>query len=165
MDWFDLSEDFYNKTLPIELMSIREAYIIHPPGTDLKVCRHLAQARILLDYSNQKAVKNELLAVNSDRLSQILKPLEHNLEIEWLGIDPYCGGYGSLLREGLFKAPDAFADYRSLINSHGLFDLDSPDLARYVRAYLELTSSANLEPMDNVIEDMDQVRLGRITFR
>ncbi len=127
----------------------------------LKIVTSLEDAYRILLLSNIGNEDNEIIAIFSNRLSNIYEPQEFNICGDYMGIDPWCDGYGSMLQEGYFKKPELFDEFSKLINSNGLFD--SELLAKdYVKSYKLISSNENtLESMNE--ESIELVKLWRVS--
>ena len=95
--------------LPSNIAELRvELYESNRYIYDIKVMRDINKASRLLDFSNKDNVINELVAIHSSLVETNNYHFNTYLNIEWTGIDIYCHGYGSLIREGLFSKPHIF---------------------------------------------------------
>jgi hypothetical protein len=163
MPWFELHEDYYKGTLPNELISLRQE-LLHSSRdfSDFKLIQDVSKAIQLLEYSNKDKQINELTAVFSDIMEKSKGTIDYVIDIDWIGVDIYCHGYGSLIREGIFANPCLFSEYLGNLNRDGLFDLDSGRIDSYVHTYIELAPANNLEPIDEAKEYLDRIVLGRM---
>ncbi len=129
---------------------------------DVMICSEYGEALTLLKCMNRDQHRNEIYAVYSEQLSRKKGHFETPLEIAWLGVDVFCGGYGSLLLQGLFQRPSAFPAYISQINSNGLFAIGSAAIHEYIEDYARAASDYELEPIESVLEYIDQIAIGRV---
>jgi hypothetical protein len=163
MPWFELDEGYYAGNLPDEFMRLREELLNTKQDLiDFKIMRDIRKTIKLLDYSNKDKSINEIVAIYSDAAKYDEYIVVHDVNIEWLGMDIYCHGYGSLIREGIFRRPDLFTDYLDKLNKNGLFSLRSPLIDKYIDTYTELAHNNTLEPIDGAREYLDCIGVGRI---
>jgi len=163
MPWFEVEESYYSNELPTELVLLRkELKTLKLDCSDFELMPDINKAVKLLEYSNKDKELNELIAVCSKR-GNIRPPISDPPRIDWLGVDVYCHGYGSLIREGIFTKLDLFSDYIHKLNINGLFGLDSEFIDSYTDTYIKLAYEKNLEPIDDeAMEYLDIVTLGRV---
>jgi len=148
MPWFDVDEGLYDGTLPEDLRAIRKESI--DSCTDfsgIEVVTGLADAKALLAHSNAREDRNEVVAVRSPLLEELKGTIpvpEH--AVSWLGCDVVAFGEWSLLREGLFSAPECFVEWRQYLNAEGLLDLPEPAAAdSFSEAYDEAAGKELVE--------------------
>ncbi len=168
MPWFDLNEYYYNSSLPSHLIKIRQELCNNNQDfNDFDLILDLQKAIQALEFSNKNGSINELAVFYSERMETSFGVIKLNIDISWLGIDPYIHGYGSLIREGIFKYPNEFSSYLEMLNSNGLFDLDSKrnDVIEYIKTYNNLSKNINLEPIDEFTNDIDLITIGRVPLK
>ncbi len=162
MPWFELDEGFFSKTLPAQLTQFRkEIRTSNPDSSDFKLLFDLSKVVSIFEYSNQHDDINEIIVLQSDALRKTKGVFDCDSEIKWLGIDVYCQGYGSLIREGIFKKPGVFSSFRNMINEFGLFHLDNDNIGNYIQHYFKSSKEHNLEEIPPS-GDIDIIKLGRI---
>jgi len=105
----------------------------------------------------------ELAVVFSDKLSEIKEQINVDLDIEWLGVDIDYSGYGSLLREGIFRKTTLFADFINHLNSNGLFNDDKNMMEKYITSYSEIALHNNIESINDLTTDLkDFIKIGKV---
>jgi hypothetical protein len=162
MPWSEVEVSYYEGSLPKNLVTMRREIWEHSPAElDFKLCADLVKAKALLDFSNRVRSLCELVAVDSDLLARHPRVSAADINVEWLGADLYCHGYGSLLLQGLFTHPEVFADFESELNEHGLFDHNRRVIERYRAAYIARTTNAGLEPIGD-LATLDVAAVGRV---
>lgn len=165
ISWDNLDVDFRNKTLPQDLHnSFRLMEEERGNYATIKICDNFNSAKTLLEYSNKDLVKNELLAVQSERLAE-LKPtfIFNEKKIEWLGYDVFYLRGWSLLESGIFFKPDNFLDWKSKINENGLFNT-SIEASLYLNEYLKLASINKVEEVPDEFSWIDILKVGRVVI-
>lgn len=163
MPWFDIDEDYYSKELPDDILLLRNELENNKwDFTDFKLMPDLEKANKLLEYSNKKQRINELIAVYSEKIGLIEDIDFFKVDTEWLGVDIYCHGYGSLIREGIFTKPDLFADYSGKLNTYGLFNSDIVSINQYIDLYIECSAENDIEPIDGAKEYLDKIAISRL---
>jgi hypothetical protein len=162
MGWNEVDLAFYERSLPEDLVLKREViWAASPVDLDFKLCSDLSDARALLDFSNRQREESELAIVDSDLLARYPAIPLDEVEVEWLGSDLYCHGFGSQLLGGIFSDPETFSEFLEELNEHGLFEIGTPTLQRYKEAYVDRATHAGLEPIERV-DQIDTVRVGRV---
>jgi hypothetical protein len=148
--WECVDNLYYNKTLAPDLVAIRaksfKNYVgNYSPGT----VESVNEAFQLLSACKASGQESEVIGIihlgglgDSDATLDIS---------DFLGVDCYIDGYGSLLALGVFQKPDVFQDFHSCLNQHGLFR-SVEALRQYSKVYCERSESANLEPIDDLNE-------------
>jgi len=153
MQWFDVDEDYYNKSLSNELIKMRERiYCSSSHVSDLKLCESLKDAKILLDYSNKSRKRNELVAIFSDGNVTPMQLSEAKIDDNCIGCDLYSDGYGSLIKEGVFSHPGLFGEFTSELNRFGLFEPHDELIEQYINAYQKVSSEGSIERMEGFIK-------------
>jgi len=161
MAWFDLDEDYYSGSLPPEFIVLRNELIEkNQDFTEIKLLDDLSKAKRILEFSNRHQDRNEICVVFSEKLAEQKGVVANDSNVLWLGNDVYCQGYGSLLRQGLIARADLFPEFIDQLNAKGLFDLRSDFAGRYIGKYIETSKSHNLEPIDDVIDQVDIIAIG-----
>jgi hypothetical protein len=157
MQWFEIDEAYYNNRLPEELVKLRkEIKLNKQDDVDFKLIGDISKAQILLGFANKFEPLNEIVAVASQK--QVNKKKFDDCDISILGIDIYCHGYGSLIREGLFCKPDFFHAFHRELNANGLFEWNSELIDEYIRTYTQCSDRANIEPIQNAMKYIDKMR-------
>lgn len=163
MSWFELDEDFFTGVLPEQFIQLRkELTDINKDFTDFELVFDIDKAKTILEYSNQNNARNELIAIWSERLENTKGVIKSESVINWIGIDIYCSGYGSLIREGIFTKPNVFPLFITEINEHGLFNINSECIDEYINSYIKFAKIYNLESIDGATEYIDKIALGRV---
>lgn len=164
MPWFDLDEYYYSGQLPVDLIEIRNA--IESSDTDfsdISLLQDIRQAYLVYSFLNSRTQnKNELAVVYSKELAEKRGFQTVDMEIKWLGIDIYCPGYGSQIREGIFNMSKVFTKYLRYINEYGLFS-DEYICDKYIDCYLQLSHLYDLESVPGeLVNRVQKIRLGTI---
>ena len=95
MPWFELDEGYHSKTLPDEIIQLRqELHDAKLSWSDFMLLSDVDKAIKLLNYSNKDKSLNELTAVYSKQLARKGTIDPGTLVIDYLGIDIYRHGYG-----------------------------------------------------------------------
>lgn len=164
--WYELEESYYSGILPDEYIILRnEIYELNQPYLDIKVLNNFDKAKSILDYSNARQDRYELIAVYSEKLVEIKGEIKTPNNINWLGVDIYYSGYGSQLLEGVFKEPNLFLNFIEKINRNGLLDNDIDIIDSYGKEYNQLSLIHNLEMMNNLdISLKDIIHVGLINL-
>ncbi len=166
MPWFDLTVDYHDGVLSAEFVSLKkELNALKNETVDYYLVEDINKAKKILDYSNSKRKLNEIAVIYSQDLEKKIGSFESPVAISWLGTDIYCHGYGSLLREGLFRKSEIFTGYVELLNKHGLFDFNNKLIDEYISAYTKLSHIHNLEIIDGALSYIDKVAIGRVNNR
>lgn len=161
--WFELDEACLSKTASDDLIEFRKQLRAeNKPNLDILVTKQIDKAMDVLRFSNKKQNRYELAVVYSSRLDKQKGHIQTNEKIEWLGIEPYCYGYGSPLKEGIFKLPNLFQGYTEKLNSNGLFESIDEFLADYLASYDLLSRDDSLENFPHVDSLNDRLRIGRM---
>lgn len=162
MPWFDIDDDYYSGTLPREFIELRNKLNEQNQDfTDIELLRDLDNTRKILEFSNRHQDRNEICVLFSEQLAEKKGTFISDSNIQWLGVDVFFSGYGSILEQGIFAKPDLFPEFTVRLNSNGLFDLGSNFVGRYIDKYIEVSKSHNLEPIADLITPVDIVTVGR----
>lgn len=159
MAWFDLDEEYYSGVLPKELDSLI-CEIIGYDFTGIDIIGDLNNAKRILEHLNEKESRNEIcMILNKD-------PDKYTYSIDgenavWLGKDVYCPGYGSLLQQGIFVREDIFSEFTGKINCNGLF-YEQNDIDEYIKKYVKICKRNNLEVIDESINKIITISMGRL---
>lgn len=163
MAWFDLIDGHHAGTLAPNMEKLwRNVEDDNRDFSDISLLKDYSDANAILRYSNRHQQRNELAAVFSQKLAGAKGIILSNVNIEWLGLDIHCPGYGSPLLQGFFARPGAFAGFATHINENGLFDMDSEMVSDYFQEYIRMTPLVNLEPMGHMAEHIDVISVGRV---
>jgi len=163
MPWFDIDEDYYSKELPEDILPLRNELNNNKwDFTDFKLMPDIKKAKKLLDYSNKKQRINELIAVYSEKIGLLGDIDFFDADTGWLGVDIYCHGFGSLIREGIFTKPDLFADYSGNLNAYGLFSSDIVSINQYIDFYIKYSAEDDIEPIHGAEEYLDKISISRV---
>lgn len=163
MPWFDLYEDFYLGTLPADFFDLKcKIENTNSDFSEIMTLANIEEAERILKYSNRVEDRNEIGIVSSKGLSKAKGVINVDCNILWMGVDIYCPGYGSQIREGLFRKPDLFPSFAKKLNHYGLFDENARLLNSYIQAYMEISKLHNLENIDNLSGTIDVISVGRL---
>jgi hypothetical protein len=164
MAWFDLDEDYYNKTLPSDLIKIRQSLVQDSNDfTGIKLCYDLQTAKKVLTWSNRETIRNEIIALRSQNLVEIKEnstPAEP-AGIRWLGFDFVSLGSWSLLAGGIFIAPSYFLRWQNQLNENGLMD-DATSLRDYAEDYSVAARKKGVEPFPEGLHGIEAIEIGRL---
>lgn len=165
MPWFDLDddEDYDSGTLPREFIELRDE-IEEKNGafSGVLLFDDLDKVRRILEFSNRHQDRNEICAVFSEALTKQKGVFISDSNIQWLGVDLFFSGYGSILEQGIFIKPNLFPEFISQLNTNGLFNLGSVFVNKYIEKYIEMSKLHNLERVDHVIDQIDIITVGRL---
>lgn len=163
MPWFDIDELYYEGKLPNHLErrweQLRGKFSSNFTG--LILVRSLKDIRLLYQELNPNLItKNEIIALYSSKLKEIIGTYQTTLNLQWLGVDPKCLGEWSLLSEGLFLFPNKFPFLVDYINESGLFN-DEGICQRYVELYLKLAARNEVEEIGLEPYGIDYIKIWR----
>jgi hypothetical protein len=165
MPWFDLDddEDYDSGTLPREFIELRNE-IDEKNGAfaDVLLFDDLDKVRKILEFSNRHQDRNEICAVFSETLAKQKGAFISDSNIQWLGVDLFFSGYGSILEQGIFTKHDLFPEFISQLNTNGLFNLGSVFINKYIEKYIEMSKLHNLERVDGMIDQVNIIAVGRL---
>jgi len=146
--WGQVDDRLYAGQLSTELSFLRKKAISNGEGTfSPGVAQAMEDAIFLARACSSSDQDVEIIKVtflgilNADRE---LDPAESN----FLGLDCYVDGYGSLIELGLVSNARLFEHFNVQVNENGLFETTEA-LAAYVEAYGQVSSAANLEPIES----------------
>lgn len=163
MPWRDLEQAYRDRSLSDEALVLREELMkSNAADRDVMLLQDYGKTKALLAALRDKISRLEICAVYSQRLSNVKGHVRTDLEIDWLGVDPFCGGYGSMILQGLFTKPELFADFIPDVARTGLFEDGSAFLEKYIEQYVRLEGRHNLELFEPVLEHLDRIRVGRV---
>jgi len=94
--WFDLNEAHARGILPPEIQALRTEIYERNTNWNVLLSQDYAKASRLLAHSNASAARNELCAVSSNKLAATKGVVDSPPRVEWLGLDLFVGGYGSM---------------------------------------------------------------------
>lgn len=157
MPWWDLAGRFYTGTL-IEPLCTRWRHLesVNTDRTGLVICREFNIAEELLAASNTSEPRNELIAVDSERLRSIKGTVSLPAQATFLGFDVFVFGYWSLLKDGFHKAPSLFPHWNGMVNEFGL--LPTPKTAsEYNADYKRATTTGLVEDIPVVAYDIEVI--------
>ncbi|MBV1928197.1 MAG: hypothetical protein KUG81_01630 [Gammaproteobacteria bacterium] len=160
MQWFDLDEGYYEKSLPMELIKIRERiYSANQQSSDMKLIDSLDDAERVLTYSNKSICRNELIGVVEEKHfdHSNLNNVKNKRSI--LGCDVFCDGYGSLIREGVFSKPEYFGEHIDKLNESGIFHCDESSIEKYIEFYQMKSREGQVESMEGKIKAIQILRI------
>jgi hypothetical protein len=163
MPWFEIEEDYYAKTLNSRVAEMWQLLkTTNQDFSGFEMCRDIETAKCLLEYSNQKVPRNELIAVRSKALSNIKGEFNFDdARIDWFGFDIVSLGHWSLLRDGLFMAPSYFAKWTSYLNKNGVFE-DSSVAQEYANDYNLAAEKRGVEELPPSVYGIDAIEIGRV---
>jgi hypothetical protein len=110
------------------------------------ICEDFESARQALLISNRERNVNEIIFVVIAPPADVTA--DRRFGAEFLGLDYYIDGYGSIIRLGIFTKPEVFPEAIEALNLRGLFDTQE-DLKNYLRLYAERCRHHNLEIIDS----------------
>jgi hypothetical protein len=164
LDWFDIENEYDSKTLPANDTVMFEQ--LDNIGI-VSLTKKFEIAQKLLAFSNRKKPLNEIIAIYSKGIEATYGSFTTERKIDWLGEEVGCW-MGSMLKEGLFKKPHSFSDFKNKLNQYGLFDKNSPITDLYTNYYNKLTTQGEiLEIFSYVIHRLDKIWIGipKIPFK
>lgn len=165
MAWFDIDEEYYSKELPDDILQLRNELDKNKLNyTDFKLMLDFKNAKKLLEYSNKRQIINELVTICSEKIGSIDDGVSFEINSELLGVDLYCHGYGSIVREGIFTKPELFTDFSDRLNAHGLFNSDDAIIDNYIDFYVECSKSGVIEPIDGAESNLEKVLISRVAI-
>jgi hypothetical protein len=162
MPWFELDEAHYDGSLPPDLSAIRER--LRRGNADwwgIDTCPNLFEARRVLEFSNRKKVRNELIVVRSDTLQTVKGEvsIDDGL-VDWLGFDVVVPGHGSILVYA-FHHPELFHGWESRINEDGL--LTNPyEIQAFAAAHSAASERGDVEVLPPDAPPAEPIELGRV---
>lgn len=157
LDWFDIDNERYSGTLPVEYKLLYEQL---DNTSTVSLIKKLDIAKKLLDFSNRKKQLNEIIAIYSKGIEATYGSFISEREIHWRGEDVVCW-MGSMLREGIFTKPHLFIEFKNKLNKYGLFDINSQVSDLYVEHYSNLSAQGHvLEDFSNVMSSLDKIWIG-----
>lgn len=161
MPWFDLFEQVYaDKQAENLAHALRRIKHQNADFTGLDLCTDPQEALALLRQSNAEELRNELIGVHSEKLSQVKGAFMFDDRcLDWLGYDVVALGFWSLLESGLFAVPAAFTRWFDLVNDHGLLREPSAD---YVAAYEAAARQGLVEEIPAELYGVDFIRVSRV---
>ena len=164
--WFGLNKYNRSRTRPQAIADlVEEIYDSNGADWNLLVSRDLEKTKKLLAFANAEGPFNEICAVYSDQLAAAKGTFDSPVAVSWLGVDPFVGGYGSLLEQGFFTHPLLFESFDADVNAFGLLDADRYRVEEYVNQYLRHEAEYDLERMSEVISSLQHVAVGSIADR
>jgi len=165
MQWFDVDEALFDKSIPSGIASSRR--IIKTQNIDfsgIDIVTDIDLAIEMLNFSNRKMRRNEIIAISSPILAEIKqKRIDYNNNIEWFGIDLVDIGHSSLLRDGLFGTSSCLSHLSNSINKRGL--LSNKECAmRLLEEYRKYMALGVLEQLIEEPYGVDCVWIGSPSF-
>ena len=122
MLWEDADVLHHAGSLPGEMELIwQELRRIRGEQQGLRTLKNRSKAEKILRYVNNTDEKNEMIYVKSGNLDTEIKEKENIRDLDFLGMDIYMNGVGSMIREGMFEHENIFSKYLNKINPNGLF--------------------------------------------
>lgn len=160
MPWFDIDEDYYSETLPLEIrVEYDRLCETNRDLTGVRVCRDLDVALAMLKHSNSLELRNEIIAVHSGTLSTIKGAfVSKNVALRFRGYDPVDLGHWSLLREGVFAAPESLRAWPDRIQVSGLLS-SVAESDRYVRDYKAAAEKGSVEVLAPEVYGIDAIEV------
>lgn len=157
MPWWDLAGGFYTGTL-YEPLRTRWRHLenVNTDRTGLVICPDFTLAEELLVASNTPDPRNELVAVDSERLRQIKGTISLPARAAFLGFDVFVLGYWSLLKDGFHKVPSLFPQWQGMLNEFGLLHT-STSASAYNADYIRATTTGMVEDIPVVAYEIEVV--------
>ncbi len=87
-----------------------------------------------------------MIYVESGSLDSEISEEENIKDLDFLGMDIYMNGVGSMIREGIFKNEDIFSKYLNDLNANGLFS-ELETVERY-KLFYESESESKIDKME-----------------
>lgn len=166
MPWFDLDEDYYLEKLPQDQLEYRNKIrSTNLNSSGIKLCLDIDITKKILAYSNQLSDRNEIIALYADELCNDRSAIKVDEKMQFLGVDLYCPGFGSMIREGLFKSPNAFSRFADSFTEFGLLPPELNADQKYLGLYNELSEIERLEPIKEVISTVMRVLVYRVSVQ
>jgi hypothetical protein len=146
--WADVfDEDVSSSRMPTDVRSFADRVKRNSHDlTRVDVCQDVDAAFALLQYSNRKGVRNELIALRSTPLAEVKGTFEATVALEWIGYDCVAVGEWSLIGQGFFRAPGHYSGWKQKINKFGLFDNVSL-CEEFARVYQKAAEEGISEPV------------------
>lgn len=142
MLWEDFDTLHYAGSLPKEMESIyQELERTAGMQQGLRTLENRAKAERVLQYVNNTDEKNEIIFIESLRDDDIRGDRLRVKDMKFLGIDIYVNGFGSMIREGIFRDEEIFSKFLIDLNRNGLFD--DLETAEGYRSFYELESKVD----------------------
>ena len=145
MPWFD----FYEAHLQDLLESAEDRSLFSAWSKSKRVCGisvidKLSDAQKILEVCNRIfGCRNEIVQIREISKDEILsnKPID----FEFIGIEVYVDGYGSMIRSGVFEHMEYFREYIPNLTNSGLLD-NFDTVLDYARRYYGLAELEKVEP-------------------
>ncbi|MEO3430530.1 hypothetical protein AAFN88_16850 [Pelagibius sp. CAU 1746] len=127
---------------------------------DFRLAVSYQKTKAVLSYFAELREKNEICAIQcGDRQSSSSKAFDS--PVQWLGIDVYVHGYGSVIRGGVFQRPDLFSEFVPELNRYGLFNLTEKPIPLLMERCRAISPGENVELFPQERELWQQVLVGR----
>ncbi len=147
MLWEDFDVLHYAGSLPKEMESnYQELERTIGEQQGLRTLKNRSKAEKILQYINNTDEKNEMMYVESGSIDTEINEKENIKDLEFLGMDIYMNGVGSMIREGVFKKEDIFSKFLISLNANGLFS-DLGTVERY-KLFYESESESKIDKME-----------------
>lgn len=111
-----------------------------------RTLKNRSKAEKVLRYINDTDEKNEMIYVKSGSLDTEISEEENIKDLEFLGMDIYRNGIGSMIREGIFSNEDIFSKYLNNLNPNGLFS-ELETVERY-KLFYKSESESKIDKME-----------------
>ena len=162
MLWEDADVKHYAGSLPKEMESIYqelERTIGEQQG--LRTLKYRDKAEKILRHINNTDEKNEMIFIESESSNVEINEKSHMKTLAFLGMDIYENGFGSMIREGIFKDADIFSKFINSLNANGLFS-DLETVERYKSFYESESKIDKLESFPGYISQKNFFRVYRV---
>lgn len=147
MLWEDFDVLHYAGSLPKEMESnYQELERTIGEQQGLRTLKNRSKAEKILRYIDNTDEKNEMIYVESGSIDTEINEKENIEDLEFLGMDIYRNGIGSMIREGIFRNEDIFSKYLNNLNPNGLFS-ELETVERY-KLFYKSESESKMDKME-----------------
>ncbi len=118
----------------------------------LRTLKNRSKAEQILQCVNSTDEKNEMIYVESGSLDTEINEKENMKDLEFLGLDIYMNGVGSMIMEGIFKHENIFSEFSNNLNTNGLFS-DLGTVERY-KLFYKSESESKMDKLESFPRSM-----------